>query len=198
MKLDSRNSASRWGRATLLWDMGIFLMLSGVALGIGILLNHLRESPAPLVYQSKAERMKLAVERIERTKPVATNAPTAPKVIAPPETELPDSLSLIQLRQIVDEKQIPVLDARPEILHRMGHIPGALALPRNEFDVYYAKIESQLQPKTRPLVIYCSGTYCEDSKLVEKALRNLGHTHLSIYRGGWTEWSQAQLPVEKQ
>ena len=70
--------------------------------------------------------------------------------------------------------------------------------PRDEFEIYYPKLQTILQPKTRPLVLYCASTSCEDSALVEKALRNLGYTRISIFHGGWAEWTQNALPEEKQ
>lgn len=51
--------------------------------------------------------------------------------------------------------------------------------------------------KAHPVVIYCSGTSCEDAAMVADALGRLGFTNLHLFQGGWNEWTQAELPEEK-
>ncbi|PTY02971.1 hypothetical protein DB346_07620 [Verrucomicrobia bacterium LW23] len=186
-------TANRLARVLAL-DLTVFACVATAALCIGILINQFRDRPAPWIYQSKADRLNQAVAHVasDPGAPAATSANTAEQ------PELPGSLGLAEFRRIVEQKQILVLDARPEIFHRLGHVPGALALPRDEFDIYYPKLQTILQPKTRPLVLYCASSSCEDSALVEKALRKLGYTNIAIFHGGWAEWTNARFPEEKQ
>jgi predicted sulfurtransferase len=69
----------------------------------------------------------------------------------------------------VESKRGLVLDARPEIFHRLGHVPGALSLPRDDFETGYAALKEKLEAdRSQPIVIYCSSASCEDSGLVKK------------------------------
>ncbi|PTY02211.1 hypothetical protein DB346_10050 [Verrucomicrobia bacterium LW23] len=161
---------------TLALDLTVFACVATAALCLGLLVNQFRDRPAPLIYQSKAERLNQAVALVGPE----PGAP-ATAAAAPAQVELPARLDLAAFRRIVEEKQVLVLDARPEIFHRLGHVPGALSLPRDEFEVYYPQLQTILQPKTRPLVLYCSSPSCEDGTLVEKGPAQTGlhqHRHL--------------------
>lgn len=106
--------------------------------------------------------------------------------------DLPGEISLDQMSDLVDEKKVLVLDARPEIFHRLGHIPGALSLPRDDFENGYKSLQSRLEGDLRqPIVVYCSSASCEDSKLVKDSLAQLGYQRVSIFPGGWSEWTGA-------
>ena len=91
-----------------------------------------------------------------------------------------------------------ILDARPEIFHRLGRVPKALSLPRDDFETYYTKQRVQLEKhKALPVAIYCTGGSCEDGEMVGAALIRLGFTQVHLFRGGWHAWTQAKLPEEK-
>jgi rhodanese-related sulfurtransferase len=170
-------------------DIRVFWLLATSALCLGMLMNQFRDKPLPLVYESKAERLQSVVSKVSVTMPVNS---------ALRSEHLSDSLSLDAFRVIVEEKKVLVLDARPEIFHRLGHVPGALSLPRDEFEKGYANLQKLLEVnKERPIVLYCSSSSCQDSGLVQKALRDLGYTHVSIFHGGWSAWTQAGLTEEK-
>ncbi|HEY5811763.1 MAG TPA: rhodanese-like domain-containing protein [Terrimicrobiaceae bacterium] len=166
-------------------------LIATAALCAGLVINQFRDSPMPLIYQNKSERLSDAVAKI---------APTVSPEASPPRAEsvsLPPRLSLEEFRNFVEGKQGWVLDARPELFHRLGHVPGAIAMPRDDFENYYRKHQGELEKdKGRVLVIYCSGGDCEDSELVETALRKLEYTQISIFEGGWGEWTKAGLPEE--
>jgi rhodanese-related sulfurtransferase len=164
-------------------------VLAGAALGAGMFINQCRDEPLPLLYRSKAERLQLAVAKVVGAEAVHTAAlPVAPL----------QDISLESFRVFVAEKRGVVLDARPEIFYRLGHVPGALALPRDDFEKSYARLKETLgNHRTQPLMIYCAGGACEDGELVRDALARLGYAHVAIFRGGWTAWKQAGLPDEK-
>jgi hypothetical protein len=54
------------------------------------------------------------------------------------------------------------LDARPVAFYEMSHIPGALPLPEDDFDLAFAKIEPRLR-SSFDIIVYCSGFGCEAS-----------------------------------
>ena len=87
------------------------------------------------------------------------------------------------------------VDARESAFFEEGHIPRAINLPHEE--ILRAKTIGALADKSQPLIVYCSGGDCEDSKIVAKGLLALGHSKISVYAGGWEEWSALGSPVEK-
>lgn len=177
---------------TLKEDLLFIWLLATGALCLALLFNQYRTEPLPLTYESKAERLKSAVTRIE-----AEVAEVEVSPAAEPEQSLSEFVSLDEFSKIVKEKKILILDARPEIFHRLGHIPGALSLPRDDFENAYMALKETLESrKTQPVVVYCSGSSCEDSHLVKSSLEALGFTQISVFKGGWSEWTQAGKPEE--
>jgi len=165
-----------WGAAT-------------TAMCLGLLVNQFRDKPLGLIYQGKAERLQAAVVRL-------APAPSSAEAFSPREASLPEYLTLEEFGHFARDGGL-VLDARPEIFHRLGHVPGAISLPRDDFENAYKVLREKLEAdKTRPIAVYCSGASCEDSELVKKSLAALGFTQVSIFRGGWSEWQGAGKPEE--
>lgn len=173
-------------RQILQADLLTVWLLATTSLCAGLLLNQFRDKPLPLVYQSKEERVMAAVEQIAFAPETARTA------------DVPEYMGLEEFRGLVESKEAVVLDARPEIFHRLGHVPGALSLPREDFEASFALHRSRLESdKGALIVIYCSGSACEDSDLVRKALHRLGFTRVSVFKGGWAAWTSAGLPEER-
>ena len=109
----------------------------------------------------------------------------------------PSDLDLQKFDAIVKGGQGIVLDARPELFHRLGHVPGALSLPREDFDAAFAGLRPRLEAyRAGPIAVYCSDETCDDSRLVQGRLVALGYERVSVFPGGWEEWSGAGLPKE--
>jgi rhodanese-related sulfurtransferase len=87
------------------------------------------------------------------------------------------------------------LDARPVAFYDMGHIPGALPLPEDDFDGAFAGLEPRLR-NTLDLVVYCSGYGCEASHIVARKLREKG-VHAAILHEGWPAWTDAGYPTKE-
>jgi len=175
-------------KTTLTRDLILFWIIATSSLCAGLFINQFRDKPLPLVYQSKAERLKQAVSKMasEKAAPPALTGEV-----------LNSNLSLEQFRAFTEGKKGLVLDARPEIFHRLGHVPGALSLSRDDFEKAYAKVKDLLEKdKNQALVLYCATSSCEDSHLVQTALSKLGYTNVAIFTGGWAAWTQANLPEE--
>jgi rhodanese-related sulfurtransferase len=169
-------------------DIKVVGILATVALCAGLGINQFRDKPLPLVYQSKNERLEQAVSNVAQAQ-----APTQ-------KAEVPAAIRTIDLAEFAELSKSGsniILDARPEIFHRLGHIPKAIALPRDEFDTYFEKQRPLLEEKKQGvLLVYCSGAACEDSNLVAKALQKLGFSNIAIFKGGWSEWQKNSLPEE--
>ena len=105
-------------------------------------------------------------------------------------------IDLAKFHDLVESKAI-ILDARPALFYRVGHVPGARALSRETFETDYARQRAFLESHHEDrLVIYCSGDTCVDSRMVAAALQKLGYPHVLVYAGGWEEWQAAALPEE--
>jgi rhodanese-related sulfurtransferase len=87
------------------------------------------------------------------------------------------------------------LDARPVDFYNMSHIPGAMPLPENDFDPWFAKLEGRLRT-TFDIVVYCSGYGCEASHQVSRRLREKG-IQATILHEGWPAWTEAGYPVKE-
>lgn len=168
-------------------DMMTMWLMATIALCVGLLINQFRDKPLPLIYQSKGDRLDVVVTKMAET----------PKMTENRQPTLQRELTLEQFRSFVESKSGLVLDARPEIFHRLGHVPGALSLPRDDFETSYLKLRGLLEKnKSQAIVLYCSSSSCEDSALVLKALTKLGYTNIAVFHGGWSEWTQAGLKEE--
>jgi rhodanese-related sulfurtransferase len=93
------------------------------------------------------------------------------------------------------EKGALFLDARGVAFYEMGHIPGALPLPEEDFDGSFAKLEDTLRRRF-DIVVYCSGYGCEASHIVARKLRDRG-VEAAILHEGWPAWTDAGYPVRE-
>ena len=93
------------------------------------------------------------------------------------------------------EKGALLLDARGVEFYEMGHIPGAVPLPEEDFDRSFAALEPRLR-STFDIVVYCSGYGCEASHIVARKLREKG-IHAAILHEGWPAWTDAGYPTKE-
>ncbi len=88
------------------------------------------------------------------------------------------------------------LDARPEAFHEMSHIPGALSLPEDDFELAFGRLEPRLRAQL-DLVVYCSGFGCEASHIVARQLRERD-IHAAILHDGLPAWEDAGYPLQEE
>jgi len=88
------------------------------------------------------------------------------------------------------------VDAREPEAYEEGHIKGAISLPFDWFDDYWAEAQPLLPPDAK-LVVYCSGSECESSlNLARLLVEEFGYTHVEIFFGGWRAWYNSRLPID--
>ncbi len=85
------------------------------------------------------------------------------------------------------------LDARGDAFYEMGHIPGALNLPEEDFDKAFAALEARLRDSF-DIVVYCSGYGCEASHIVAHKLAEK-RIEAAILNEGWPAWQDAGYPT---
>lgn len=146
------------------------------------------EPPAPA---SQAPVPALAAPAV-RPKPAAPRFPPDPNAVIR-EFSSQDAWDAYGLH-------LPFLDARRTSAFEEGHVAGAWPVPVWE-DVCAARItefEARAHPAPRdPIVIYCSGGGCEDSRLLAGKLVELGYRNLLIYADGFPDWEAKARPVAK-
>jgi rhodanese-related sulfurtransferase/DNA-binding transcriptional ArsR family regulator len=95
-----------------------------------------------------------------------------------------------ELRRLMREDDVTVVDVRPAEEYKAGHIPGALSIPAPEL-----KRRLRELPKSREVIAYCRGRYCVYSLDAVTLLRKHGYRARRAHEG-LPDWRAAGLPVE--
>lgn len=89
-------------------------------------------------------------------------------------------------------EEFHLVDVREESEWARGHLPGAQHLSKG---IIERDIESAVPDHAAPLVLYCGGGF--RSALTADNLQKMGYTNVVSMNGGWREWTEQGLPVEK-
>ena len=163
-------------------DLGGVALIAVASLMVALAINRLSAHPLPIVYQTPEQRFDAELTTL-------VSAP--PFKIAPAAT-----VRLPEFRSDVESKHALILDARPSVFFEQGHVPGALNLARDDFARDYRRLSPALKAATdKPVIVYCSGGECHDSRLVANALLTLGFSDVRVFTGGWEEWQATGLPT---
>lgn len=95
-----------------------------------------------------------------------------------------------ELRRMIHDGDVTVVDVRPADEFDAGHIPGALSIPIPELKRRLREI-----PKDREVIAYCRGRYCVYSLDAVTLLRKHGYLARRAEEG-LPDWRAAGLPVE--
>ena len=100
-----------------------------------------------------------------------------------------ESVSSAQLLERIRRNEVLVLDVRPVVEYRAGHIAGARSLPVHELGRRLRGI-----PKRREIVAYCRGPFCVYADEAVLKLRRRGYRarRLDV---GFPDWKAAGLPI---
>lgn len=101
-----------------------------------------------------------------------------------------EPVTLRELRELLRQGEVTVVDVRPSEEFEAGHIPGAISLP-------VADLERRLRelPRRREIIAYCRGRYCVYSLEAVTLLRQHGFRARRADQG-FPEWRAARWPVE--
>lgn len=94
-----------------------------------------------------------------------------------------------ELRRLMRDGDVTVIDVRPRDEYEAGHIPGALSIPLADLRGRLAQL-----PKSREVIAYCRGPYCVYSLEAVKLLRKHGYRARRA-REGLPQWRASKLPV---
>lgn len=167
----------------ILGDLVGVLVIATASLATGLVTNRSSSRPLPMVYQTPEQRLQAELAQL---------------IAAPAFRSLPVTIiDLGEFRTVVQSKSALILDARSSVYYRLGHVPGALNLARDNFAADYLRLRSKIdKSRDNQVIVYCSGGDCRDSKMVAQALMSLGFTNVAVFGGGWGQWTAAHLPQE--
>ena len=103
--------------------------------------------------------------------------------------EAAEELSVGQLKNLMDETDIAVLDVRQPAEWADGHISGATFITGAEIPERLAEVST-----TGRLAVVCGSGY--RSAVISSFLRARGHKDVQTVTGGMSAWRNAGLPVE--
>jgi len=181
---------------TIVADLSLLVGLTILSGCIGIAVGALGEPPLSLSYRPPAQRLLASNPPSSAEVPVPPSKPERPPVVRQIEV-----ITLAQFLKLKGEDQLLILDVRPDLFYKIGHIPGALSLQAREFDADHAMRKEQLQTalkEGKKIAIYCGGGTCPDASKVASSLSGLGYGNLMVFEAGWEGWQQSGLEEAKE
>jgi rhodanese-related sulfurtransferase len=100
-----------------------------------------------------------------------------------------EPVTMAELRKLMREDRITVIDVRPRAEFEAGHIPGAISMPVVELKRRVGEL-----PRRKEVIAYCRGPYCVYSLEAVTLLRKRGLRARRV-REGLGEWRARGLPV---
>jgi rhodanese-related sulfurtransferase len=108
------------------------------------------------------------------------------------------SISLTELFELQQSDKVLLFDARPRIFYSLGHLPGAISLPKVNCDQQIMKHQAEINSAIaaqKSIVVYCTNMACPDARTVAMHLADCGYP-CSTLLGGWESWKESGLPTE--
>ena len=115
---------------------------------------------------------------------------TAPELMAAAKAMV-TSTDAAGAKKLLDEGGYLFIDVRTADEYKMGHIPGAINIPRGLLEF---RIASTVPEKDAKVVVYCKSG--GRSSLATQTLKIMGYSALLNMDGGWNAWTAAEYPVE--
>jgi ArsR family transcriptional regulator len=100
-------------------------------------------------------------------------------------------ISIEDLQERLNKGEVVLLDVRPEVEFRAGHLPGAVSIPQDELEQRVGEL-----PASSLIVAYCRGPYCV---FADEALEFLEGRGWQVARleEGVAEWQLAGFHLER-
>lgn len=99
-------------------------------------------------------------------------------------------VSRAELSRRIERGEVVLLDVRPEVEYRAGHITGAVSIPLKDLARRLRSL-----PKHTEVVAYCRGPYCVFADDAVRTLTRRGYRAARL-EDGYPEWVRHGLPVE--
>lgn len=98
------------------------------------------------------------------------------------------AISYAQVKKLLSDPTVMVIDARNEHEFAEGHLPKARNIFAMEFEQYIPELIGM--NKDIRIIVYCGGGQCELSHELSNNLIGLGFKKVYIYLGGWDDWKK--------
>jgi 3-mercaptopyruvate sulfurtransferase SseA len=132
---------------------------------------------------------------VSQRKGVSPNRPNAARVNGRGKVS---SISLTDFFERQQAGSVLLYDARPAFFYALGHIPGAISLPKTNCDAQIVKREVEIKAALaahKTIVIYCTNLLCPDARTVAIHMADAGYS-TSTLTGGWESYKETGLPTE--
>lgn len=167
----------------MLSDFKLLTLLVLFGIGLAFAANRMKAVPVELTYASPLEHL----QKTARGPGIPADAPPV------------EVVGIDKVAAAVESRSCLIVDARPGIFWEMGHIPGAISLPRKTFLESYPATEPVLREAVaagRPLLVYCADTHCPDAGALAQELNQRGFKGIQLFEAGWAAWEEAGRTVE--
>lgn len=126
----------------------------------------------------------------EKASQAAPEAMTAKDLVAEAKKNICE-ISVSDAKERLDKGGYLFLDCREPKEFKMGHVPGAMNIPRGLLEF---KIDKKVPDKKAKIIMYCKkgGRGC----LAACTLCRMGYKKVANMAGGWMAWEKAGYPVE--
>ncbi len=108
------------------------------------------------------------------------------------------SISMEELFLLHQNDKVFLLDARPSFFYSVGHIQGAISMPKGGSAAHIRMREEEIKTVLaagKTIVLYCTNAACPDARSVAANLSAAGYPS-SVLVGGYEAWKESGLPVE--
>jgi rhodanese-related sulfurtransferase len=115
---------------------------------------------------------------------------TATDIVSEAKKEICE-VSVSEAKALFDKGGYIFLDCREDKEFKMGHVPGAMNIPRGLLEF---KVDKQIPDKNANIIMYCKtgGRGC----LSTCTLCRMGYKNVKNMDGGWQAWEKAGYPIE--
>jgi rhodanese-related sulfurtransferase len=104
-------------------------------------------------------------------------------------------VTLEQVKRLVNEGKVLLIDARNADEFEKGRIKGAINIPYMEVENYFEKLFEF--PTDTLVVIYCNNPDCPLGRGLLKFMEQMEFKKLYLYDDGWDGWVNAGMPIER-
>ena len=101
-----------------------------------------------------------------------------------------EEVTIDELAERIEQGRAVVIDVRPSLEYRAGHIPGARSIPIDHLGEALDAL-----PRRREIIAYCRGPYCVYADDAVRLLRDRGFKARRLDTG-YPEWERAGLPTD--
>jgi ArsR family transcriptional regulator len=102
-------------------------------------------------------------------------------------------VDVARLPDLIRERRLRLIDARPAEEFRTGRIAGAISFPWKDVDAGTLA----LPPAGGPTVVYCANEFCEDALRLARRIAARGDRDVGVLVEGYDEWWNRKGPVEQ-